>query len=416
MKRRNLYILLFILLIFSLVFPFFEINAATLINCSNYGGVNLDDCENLDTPEADYCYICKTIPDWDYSCFCSETEFYEAGGDNADCDDICAQESPAQKATFSECCDYLMSMEDNCDLNDESMAVDGCEMAYNLYKELCNKNIPYTNEEIIEYFFGPEDFQISPIEQQKDSYFFCSDAYASDELINPVTGKPYECSAENLEQCWYETECTGVGAYWYDEECHAEPPEEIEETEEDGEGQESKEEDGEKSLQEAISKVEAFMGKGPIKGEMISGDVPTIVGKALRVFLGIVGSLALAIFVYGGIMWMISGGNPERIKKAQGTIVWSVLGLMVIFLSYVIVSMIISGITHESKIIEQQAEQRDACLEQCIEERDEALAQCQDLASKTDTGEIDEDEYELCVKSARSRAENCRDICRERFQ
>lgn len=171
-----------------------------------------------------------------------------------------------------------------------------------------------------------------------------------------------------------------------------------------------------KDLSTAISKVEGFLGKKPIKGEMISGDVPTIVGKALRVFLGIVGSLALAIFVYGGIMWMISGGNPERIKKAQGTIVWSVLGLMVIFLSYVIVSMIISGITHESKIIEQQAEQRDACLEQCIEERDEALAQCQDLASKTDTGEIDEDEYELCVKSARSRAENCRDICRERFQ
>jgi len=67
-----------------------------------------------------------------------------------------------------------------------------------------------------------------------------------------------------------------------------------------------------------------------------------IIGKVIKSALGIIGAIALLIFVYGGLMWMTSGGSPERIKKAQTTLIWAVLGLTVIFASYTLVDFILS--------------------------------------------------------------------------
>jgi len=50
----------------------------------------------------------------------------------------------------------------------------------------------------------------------------------------------------------------------------------------------------------------------------------------------------LAVFiVYGGAMWMTSGGNEEQIKKAKGMIVNAIIGLVIVLLAYAISSFII---------------------------------------------------------------------------
>jgi len=71
-------------------------------------------------------------------------------------------------------------------------------------------------------------------------------------------------------------------------------------------------------------------------------DVPTLIGSFIRFALGIVGALFLLMFVYGGIMWMIAGGDSERLKKAKHTLVNAVLGMVIIMTSYAIVSTIIT--------------------------------------------------------------------------
>ena len=70
-------------------------------------------------------------------------------------------------------------------------------------------------------------------------------------------------------------------------------------------------------------------------------DPRIIIGDVIQAVLGIVGSVTLAMFIYGGFMWMLSGGNPERVKKGRDTIVWSSLGLAVIFFGYAIISFIL---------------------------------------------------------------------------
>lgn len=72
------------------------------------------------------------------------------------------------------------------------------------------------------------------------------------------------------------------------------------------------------------------------------GDVtvPGLIGKIIKAVLGIVGSLSLLMFIFGGLTWMTSGGNEEKIKKGKQILVNAALGIIVIFSSYSILNWI----------------------------------------------------------------------------
>lgn len=63
--------------------------------------------------------------------------------------------------------------------------------------------------------------------------------------------------------------------------------------------------------------------------------------NVVTIIYGVAGSLALAFFIYGGIMWLISGGNPDRVKKGTEIIKNAVIGLVIIFTSYMIINFIL---------------------------------------------------------------------------
>jgi beta-lactamase regulating signal transducer with metallopeptidase domain len=93
----------------------------------------------------------------------------------------------------------------------------------------------------------------------------------------------------------------------------------------------------------AVSKIEeGFSGQVvTAKGEDPSVTIQNKIGNALNVGLGIIGSIALCVFIYGGIMWMTAGGADQAITKAQDTMIWAALGLFAIFCSYMIVNFLI---------------------------------------------------------------------------
>ena len=73
-------------------------------------------------------------------------------------------------------------------------------------------------------------------------------------------------------------------------------------------------------------------------------DPRVIIGNVIKAGLGIIGSLALAVFIFGGFPWVIAAGNDEKIKKGKDMIMWAALGLIVIFLSYALVTFILGAI------------------------------------------------------------------------
>jgi len=51
--------------------------------------------------------------------------------------------------------------------------------------------------------------------------------------------------------------------------------------------------------------------------------------------------IAVAMIIVGGYMWIVSGGDPGRKQQAQGTLTWSVIGLVVLFIFYWILQALI---------------------------------------------------------------------------
>ena len=67
----------------------------------------------------------------------------------------------------------------------------------------------------------------------------------------------------------------------------------------------------------------------------------SFIGTIIQGVLGIVGSLALAMFIYGGFIWMTAAGNAEQVTKGKNVLVWATLGLVIIFSSYALVRFVI---------------------------------------------------------------------------
>ena len=71
-------------------------------------------------------------------------------------------------------------------------------------------------------------------------------------------------------------------------------------------------------------------------------SAPVIIGDIIKAFLGIIGTISLIMFIYGGIFMLTSAGNPERVKKGQLTLVWASLGILIIFAAYAILKFVFS--------------------------------------------------------------------------
>lgn len=80
---------------------------------------------------------------------------------------------------------------------------------------------------------------------------------------------------------------------------------------------------------------------------VVEGDLTEIIARIIKLILGLVGVLALLMFIYGGVTWMTSAGNMEKVKKGKETLVWAVLGLAIVFLAYSLVFFIIEKILLE---------------------------------------------------------------------
>ncbi|MFA6306501.1 MAG: pilin [Patescibacteria group bacterium] len=74
-------------------------------------------------------------------------------------------------------------------------------------------------------------------------------------------------------------------------------------------------------------------------------DIPTLLGKIVSSVLGVVGSLALVMFIYGGITWMLSAGNQEQVTKGKNILIWATVGIVIIFTAYALVRFVLTTVT-----------------------------------------------------------------------
>lgn len=55
--------------------------------------------------------------------------------------------------------------------------------------------------------------------------------------------------------------------------------------------------------------------------------------------------IATAMIIYAGYMYMLSQGDPGKIKQAQGTMTWAILGLVFILIARMVMSIVLDIVT-----------------------------------------------------------------------
>lgn len=92
-----------------------------------------------------------------------------------------------------------------------------------------------------------------------------------------------------------------------------------------------------------------FEDFGPQLG-LGEADLVTVVLNLIRAALGVIGILAVIMILLGGFRWLLSGGDEEKILQAKRTIGATIVGLIIILLSWAIVNFVINTTQNVSGI------------------------------------------------------------------
>jgi hypothetical protein len=81
----------------------------------------------------------------------------------------------------------------------------------------------------------------------------------------------------------------------------------------------------------------------PLTGNNL--QVSSVIGIVIKAALGVIGSITLFMLVWGGFQWLTSAGNDEKVHQGTQTMLWAIIGLAVVFGSYVLVTTYIQFLT-----------------------------------------------------------------------
>ena len=71
-------------------------------------------------------------------------------------------------------------------------------------------------------------------------------------------------------------------------------------------------------------------------------SLPAIIGNIINVVLGFMGIVLLFYLIYGGFLWMTSGGDSKGVDAAKTMIRNAIIGLVIIVSSYAISTFVLS--------------------------------------------------------------------------
>lgn len=73
----------------------------------------------------------------------------------------------------------------------------------------------------------------------------------------------------------------------------------------------------------------------------LEGNISPIIEKMLDYLFPLAGLIAVIFIIQGGYMWIISAGDPSKVKQAQGTLTWAVIGLVFILIIFSVLQVVL---------------------------------------------------------------------------
>lgn len=73
------------------------------------------------------------------------------------------------------------------------------------------------------------------------------------------------------------------------------------------------------------------------------GSFRTLARTIVNFFLYFLGFIATIMIIYGGVLYVTSAGNDDNVGKAKKILLYAVVGIIIILLSFAIVNTVIGG-------------------------------------------------------------------------
>ena len=75
-----------------------------------------------------------------------------------------------------------------------------------------------------------------------------------------------------------------------------------------------------------------------------------VFGRITNVILLIVGIVSVIMLIYGGLRYILSGGDSKKVTDAKNTILYAIIGLIISLLAYAIVNFVLTSVVGVSYI------------------------------------------------------------------
>jgi len=73
----------------------------------------------------------------------------------------------------------------------------------------------------------------------------------------------------------------------------------------------------------------ALVSAVKIENPLDSSDIPALLTKIFIAVAGIVGSLGVIMLIVAGVLFVTSGGSPEKVNSAKKALSYAVVGIIV---------------------------------------------------------------------------------------
>lgn len=82
-----------------------------------------------------------------------------------------------------------------------------------------------------------------------------------------------------------------------------------------------------------LALAQGIPGVPAVPGQKV-GDITGLIGNIVNKVWMVFAALAVIMFVFAGVKFLLAGGNPEKIAEARTAALWGVIGVVVMILAF----------------------------------------------------------------------------------
>ena len=103
-----------------------------------------------------------------------------------------------------------------------------------------------------------------------------------------------------------------------------------------------------KILDKILLASSSFLFASPVFADedpaQLSG-IGDVLDRVVKLIFPVAGLVCVVFIIIGGYMWIISAGDPGKVKQAQGTLTWAIIGLIFILVAGALINVIMNFVT-----------------------------------------------------------------------